>query len=158
MRAQHGGGFNPRAPMGRDEPPRCRSPGPSCFNPRAPMGRDCRFMHNSESNCMIYAIFKLPQNPPSNHRPEMTRFMREPHVWIPLAWGSRTSRSRAPKLIVNLEFTQVHYRTSKNVRARITQKEATPAHRLPYQHGIPNPIPLRPFGHGATAPRRPYCT
>ena len=128
------------------------------FNPRAPMGRDCRFMHNSESNCMIYAIFKLPQNPPSNHRPEMTRFMREPHVWIPIAWGSRTSRSRAPKLIVNLEFTQVHYRKSKNVRARITQKEATPAHRLPYQHGIPNPIPLRPFGHGATAPRRPYCT
>ena len=178
---QAGSCFNPRAPMGRDQQagglvgrvgvvsthaplwgatrsrafPTGRR---SCFNPRAPMGRDCRFMHNSESNCMIYAIFKLPQNPPSNHRPEMTRFMREPHVWIPIAWGSRTSRSRAPKLIVNLEFTQVHYRTSKNVRARITQKEATPAHRLPYQHGIPNPIPLRPFGHGATAPRRPYCT
>ena len=103
-------------------------------------------------------FFKLPQNPPSNHRPKMTRFMREPHVWIPIAWGSRTSGSRAPELIATLEFTQVHYRTSKNVRARITQKEATPAHRLPYQHGIPNPILLRPFGHGATAPRRPYCT
>ena len=115
-------------------------------------------MHNSESYCMIYAIFKLPQNPPSNHRPKMTRFMREPHVWIPKAWGSRTSGSRAPKLIVNLEFTQVHYRTSKNVRARTTQKGASPAHRLPNQHGIPNPIPLRPFGHGATASRRPYCT
>ena len=47
---------------------------------------------------------------------------------------------------------------SKNVRVRTTQKGASPAHRLPNQHGIPNPIPLRPFGHGATASRRPYCT
>lgn len=175
------GHFNPRAPRGalpiaswaifplvlvsthapregRDTPPPTAVIAPTSFNPRAPMGRDCQSMHDSGLNCMKYAIFKLPKNPSSNYRPEMPRFLREPRVWIAIAWGSRTSGSRAPELIVTLEFTRVHYRASKNVRVRTTQKRASPAHRLPNQHGIPNPIPLRPFGHGATASRRPYCT
>lgn len=72
--------FNPRAPEGRDHNALEIGlfPVVSTHAPRE--GRDCQFMHNSESNCMIYAIFKLPKNPSGNHRPEMTRFMREPHV------------------------------------------------------------------------------